>query len=83
MATLAWNIKGQYYEICNCDLVCPCLPGKMAVSPTKGTCTFVMAFQIERGTYGSLSLDGSGFIVLGFTPEAMINGNWSVAFDCR
>jgi len=37
-----------------------------------------MAFQIERGTYGKLSLDGLGFIVLGFTPEAMGKGNWSV-----
>jgi hypothetical protein len=37
-----------------------------------------MAFHVERGTYGSLSLDGLGFIVLGFTPEAMGKGNWSV-----
>ena len=37
-----------------------------------------MAFQIERGSYGSISLDGLGFIVLGLTPEAMGKGNWSV-----
>ncbi len=37
-----------------------------------------MAFQIERGTFGSSSLDGLGFIVLGLTPEAMAKGNWSV-----
>jgi hypothetical protein len=37
-----------------------------------------MAFQIDRGTYSSVSLDGLGFIVLGFTPEAMVKGNWSV-----
>ena len=78
MAAPAWNMSGQYYETCNCDFVCPCLPGKMAVSPPKGTCTFVMAFEIERGIYGSLPLDGLGFIVLGFTPGAMANGNWSV-----
>ena len=50
----------------------------MAVSPTKGSCTFAMAFQIERGSYGAVSLDGLGFIVLGLTPEAMGKGNWSV-----
>jgi hypothetical protein len=50
----------------------------MAVKPTKGTCKFAMAFQIERGTYGDLSLDGLGFVVLGLTPEAMGKGNWSV-----
>jgi hypothetical protein len=37
-----------------------------------------MAFQIERGTYGKVSLDGLGFIVMGFTPEEMGKGNWSV-----
>ena len=37
-----------------------------------------MAFQIERGTFGAVSLDGLGFIVLGLTPEAMGKGNWSV-----
>ena len=78
MATAAWKVSGQYYETCNCDFVCPCLPGQMAVRPTKGSCTFAMAFQIERGTYDSLSLDGLGFIVLGFTPEEMGKGNWSI-----
>jgi hypothetical protein len=23
-----WQVSGQYYETCNCDFVCPCLPGK-------------------------------------------------------
>lgn len=50
----------------------------MSVEPTAGTCTFAMAFQVERGKYGSVSLDGLGFMVLGWTPEAMGKGNWSV-----
>ena len=78
MATPAWKVSGQYYETCSCDFVCPCVPGQLAVSPTKGSCTFVMAFQVDRGSYGSVSLDGLGFIVLGLTPEAMGKGNWSV-----
>ena len=78
MATPAWKVSGQYYETCSCDFVCPCVPGQMAVNPTKGSCTVSMAFQIERGSYGNVSLDGLGFIVLGYTPEAMGKGNWSV-----
>jgi len=78
MATPSWQVGGQYYETCSCDFVCPCVPGQMAVSPSKGSCTFAMAFQIERGSYGAVPLDGLGFIVLGFTPEAMGKGNWSV-----
>src|SRR5258706_16255820 len=78
MTSTSWNVKGQYYETCSCDFVCACVPGQMAVDPTHGSCTFAMAFQIERGTFGSVSLDGLGFIVLGLTPEAMGKGNWSV-----
>jgi hypothetical protein len=50
----------------------------MTARPTKGTCTFAMAFQIENGSYGDLGVSGLGFVVLGFTPEAMGSGNWSV-----
>lgn len=78
MTIPSWNAKGQYYETCSCDFFCPCLMDKMTPEPTKGTCTFAMTFQIEKGSYDSVSLDGLTFIVLGFTPEAMIKGNWSV-----
>src|SRR2546423_5107256 len=78
MATPSWGVSGQYYETCSCDFVCPCVPGQMAVRPSKGSCTFAMAFQIDRGIYGDVPLDGLGFIVLGLTPEAMGKGNWSV-----
>ena len=78
MATPSWNISGQYFETCSCDFVCPCILGQMATRPSKGSCTFAMALQIERGSFGGLSLDGIPFIVLGFTPAEMGKGNWSV-----
>ena len=77
-ATPTWKVSGQYYETCNCDFVCPCVPGQLAVRPTHGDCRFAMAFQIDQGAYGTVELDGLGFLVLGFTPEAMGKGNWSV-----
>jgi len=78
MASTSWEVSGQYYETCSCDFVCPCILGQMAVRPTKGSCTFAMAFQIDRGRYGALSLDGLAFILLGLTPAEMGKGNWSV-----
>ncbi len=78
MATPVWKLNGQYYETCSCDFICPCLPGQMAVKPTQGTCTFAMAFRIDSGRFGDVPLDGLGFMVLGRTPEAMNQGNWSV-----
>lgn len=78
MATPAWQLDGQYYETCNCDFICPCVPSLMKGKPTKGSCNFAMAFQIEHGKFGALTLDGLGFIVLGHTPEEMGKGNWTV-----
>jgi hypothetical protein len=78
MTTPAWSISGKYVETCNCDFVCPCILGQMAVRPSKGSCTFAMAMQIERGSFGDVPLNGLTFIVLGMTPEEMGKGNWSV-----
>lgn len=78
MATPSWKVSGQYYETCSCDMLCPCISTGMAGKPSKGTCTFAMAFQIERGAYGTVPLDGLGFVALGLTPEAMGKGNWSI-----
>jgi hypothetical protein len=78
MANPGWQIEGQYYENCSCEYVCPCVPGAMQATPTKGSCTFVMGFQIEHGRFGGVPLDGLGFIVLGYTPQEMAKGDWSV-----
>ena len=78
MATPSWSISGQYFETCSCDFVCPCITGQMTVRASKGSCTFAMAMQVERGSFGNVPLEGVVFIVLGFTPAEMGKGNWSV-----
>ncbi|HEX5071389.1 MAG TPA: DUF1326 domain-containing protein [Vicinamibacterales bacterium] len=78
MAAPSWSISGQYFETCSCDFVCPCILGQMTARPTKGWCNFAMALQIERGSYGNVPLDGIAFVVLGYTPEEMAKGNWSL-----
>ena len=78
MTTPTWNMSGQYFETCSCDFICPCITGQMAVRPTKGDCTFAMTMQIDRGSFGSIPLNGLSFIVLAYTPEEMGKGNWSV-----
>jgi hypothetical protein len=78
MATPSWAITGRYYETCSCDFVCPCILTQMTARPTKESCTFAMAMQIDRGSFEGVGLDGIPFIVLGFTPGPMSEGNWSV-----
>ncbi len=74
---MSWQIRGQYIETCNCDYICPCVPSGMTES-THGTCIFAMAYQIDRGQYDGLSLNGLNFIVIGHTPGEMSEGNWNV-----
>lgn len=77
MAAPSWKVAGQYYETCNCDFVCPCIPAQLTVKPTKGSCVFAMSFKIDRGQFGDVTLDGLGFVIIGMTPEEMGKGNWS------
>ncbi|HSH74219.1 MAG TPA: DUF1326 domain-containing protein [Longimicrobiales bacterium] len=74
---MAWQIRGQYMETCNCDFLCPCPLTGLAES-THGTCTFAMAFRIDDGSFNGTSLDGLNFVIVGRTPGQMAEGNWEV-----
>src|SRR5262245_19244835 len=74
---MAWNVAGRYMETCNCDFLCPC-PTSGPKTSTHGNCVFAMAFDVDRGSYDGVKLDGRKFIVVGKTPGNMIEGNWSV-----
>ena len=77
MASPAWKVAGQYYETCSCDFVGPCILTQLQARPSKGSCTFAMSFKVDTGAFGDVSLDGLGFVVVGFTPEEMGKGNWT------
>src|SRR5215470_16061222 len=78
MASPTWRITGDYFEACSCDSVCPCPTSGLAARPTQGYCDAGLVFHVERGTYGSTSLDGLNFAVLLHTPGPMGAGNWTV-----
>jgi hypothetical protein len=78
MANVSWQISGEYFEACSCDSVCPCPTSGLAARPTKGSCDVGLVFRVERGRYGSTTLDGLNFAVLAHTPGPMIQGNWTV-----
>src|SRR5262249_40935624 len=78
MANTQWQIRGEYFEACSCDSVCPCPTSGLAARPTKGHCDAGLVFSIERGQYGGTRLDGLSFAILLHTPGPMIEGNWTV-----
>lgn len=78
MAKTPWSLKGDYFETCSCDYLCPCILTRMEAEPTGGECKVSMVFRIKKGSYGKLALDGLSFAVLGHTPGPMGEGNWRV-----
>ena len=50
-----WEIEGEEFVNCNCDYGCPC---QFNALPTHGSCEAVIGFQIHRGHYGAVNLDG-------------------------
>jgi hypothetical protein len=73
-----WNISGEYFESCNCDLICACL----VQAPTpRDRCDAALAFHVNNGTYGQTSLNGlNAVLVVSFPgPGKMREGNWTAA----
>lgn len=78
MSDTLWQLKGQYFETCNCDFLCSCPESHQKAIPTKGDCIAAMVYSIEEGSFGDVALDGLGFVIVLRTPGPMIEGNWTV-----
>jgi hypothetical protein len=77
-----WRLSGDYFENCNCDVVCPCFVSPVApltARPSQGVCDVALIFHIDKGRYDEVSLDGLNVAVIGHTPGAMGEGNWTLA----
>jgi len=79
MSEQNWRIEGDYFESCNCDLLCPCLLSHAQALPTQGHCDVVLATHIVRGSYGNLDLSGLNAVQALTTPGEMSKGGGTVA----
>src|SRR4029453_758922 len=73
-----WNIAGEYFESCNCDLICACF---VQADTPRDRCDAALVFHIANGTYGQTKLDDlNAVLVVSFPgPGKMRNGNWTAA----
>ena len=77
-----WHLTGDYFEGCNCNVVCPCLVSTRAplmTPPSQGMCDVVLVFHIDKGSYGKVALNGLNVAVVAHTPGIMGEGNWTLA----
>ena len=57
---MSWRIRGNYFESCNCDAICPCrrIDGVAGGRSTHGVCTGVLSWLIEEGAVDEVDLAG-------------------------
>ena len=79
MADERWRLKGEYFENCNCEILCPCIVQGGPAVPTEGHCDVGFAFHISEGQFNGVSLGGLNFVVAAYTPGVMGEGNWTTA----
>ncbi|OUS05234.1 hypothetical protein A9Q96_12315 [Rhodobacterales bacterium 52_120_T64] len=67
-----WSIQGEELANCNCNFGCPC---QFSVLPTDGNCEAAVVFDIKKGHYGNVKLDGLRAAAVYKWPSAIHEGN--------
>jgi hypothetical protein len=57
-----WRLKGDWFDVCRCRVPCGCT---FAQAPDDGQCEGILAWHINDGSYGDVSLDDLTVVMLG------------------
>ena len=76
---MAWRIESDYFENCNCEVLCPCITSHDQHGDYE-RCYVPLICHIVDGHYEDVRLDDLSFVILADTPGIMSLGNWSVAY---
>ena len=71
-----WELKGDYFEACNCEVTCPCI---FLSPPTGADCTVFLAWHVNEGKFGDVKLDGLTAALAAYSPGHMQKVKWKVA----
>jgi hypothetical protein len=79
-STKNWHIDGEYFESCNCELLCPCLLSHAQARPTDTHCDVVLAIHIADGHWDeNVDLSGLNAVQALTTPGPMSQGDGTLA----
>jgi hypothetical protein len=56
-----WQLVGDWFDICSCDIPCPC---EFAQAPTNNTCQGMLAWHIRNGHFGAIQLNDLSLLAL-------------------
>jgi hypothetical protein len=75
-----YRIEGSYYEVCNCDAICPCRSqdGVSSGLSTYGVCDFLLSWKITSGQAGDVDLGGRLVCMAGSYSDNEAGRPWRV-----
>jgi hypothetical protein len=76
MSISKWELKGSYFETCNCEVECPCI---FTSDPSHGDCTVIVTWHIDEGKFNGLNLGGLNVAGVFHAPGNMLKTKWRVA----
>ena len=73
-----WRIRGEWQDSCSCNIGCPCTFDQL---PTLGFCQGLLAYHIEKGNFGDISLDNLTMVSTGkYGQGRLLSGHWVIGF---
>lgn len=75
-----WEVSGTYYEVCNCEAVCPCRRhGEVKGGrSTYGICDFALSWHIIKGQADGVNLSNLSVVLAGSYNDDEEGSPWRV-----
>jgi hypothetical protein len=61
-AVQSWRLRGDWFDVCRCRVPCACT---FAQPPDEGQCDGILAWHINEGNYGDVTLDDLNVVAVG------------------
>jgi hypothetical protein len=73
---MGWQLKGTYFETCNCNVACPCV---FLSPPSEGECRVLVAWHVDQGQDGDIDLADLNVAMAIHSPGHMLQTKWRAA----
>jgi hypothetical protein len=76
---MAWRLAGDYFEVCSCNILCPCITSSLQGPADYERCRVPLICNVREGNLDDIGLNGLSFIIVVDSPAIMGEGGWRVA----
>ena len=75
-----WKVTGSYYEVCNCEAICPCRRHgeRKGGRSTYGICDFALSWHITEGQVDKIDISNLSVVLAGSYSDDESESPWRV-----